>query len=125
MIKEINEYLRDVMKKILDSYSIVENLSNSSADLELLQMELKKINGLLLVLNKKLTQLKDPSDNFEELNKKIIFYFANYDFAREIQLLSNTYSEDTLRVRNIRNSVIKSLNEEKLIQKIYDMSNDL
>ena len=70
MIKEINEYLRDVMKKILDSYSIVENLSNSSIDLELLQLELKKINGLLLVLNKKLTQLKDPSDNFENLNKK-------------------------------------------------------
>ena len=125
MIKEINEYLRDVMKKILDSYSIVENLSNSSADLELLQMELKKINGLLLVLNKKLTQLKDQSNNFEDLNKKIIFYFANYDFGREIQLLSNTYSEDTLRVRNIRNSVVDSLKHGKLIDKIYEMSKSI
>lgn len=125
MIKEINEYLRDVMKKILDSYSIVENLSNSSVDLELLQMELKKINGLLLVLNKKLTQLKDPSDNFEDLNKKIIFYFANYDFGREIQLLSNTYSEDTLRVRNIRNSVVDSLKHGKLVDKIYEMSKSI
>lgn len=125
MIKEINEYLRDVMKKILDSYSIVENLSNSSIDLELLQMELKKINGLLLVLNKKLTQLKDPSDNFEDLNKKIIFYFANYDFGREIQLLSNTYSEDTLRVRNIRNSVVDSLKHGKLVDKIYEMSKSI
>ena len=125
MIKEINEYLRDVMKKILDSYSIVENLSNSSADLELLQMELKKINGLLLVLNKKLTQLKDQSNNFEDLNKKIIFYFANYDFAREIQLLSNTYSEDTHRVRNIRNSVVDSLKHGKLIDKIYEMSKSI
>ena len=123
MIKEINEYLRDVMKKILDSYSIVENLSNSSVDLELLQMELKKINGLLLVLNKKLTQLKDPSDNFEDL--KIIFYFANYDFGREIQLLSNTYSEDTLRVRNIRNSVVDSLKHGKLVDKIYEMSKSI
>ena len=125
MIKEINEYLRDVMKKILDSYSIVENLSNSSIDLELLQMELKKINGLLLVLNKKLTQLKDQSNNFEDLNKKIIFYFANYDFAREIQLLSNTYSEDTLRVRNIRNSVVDSLKHGKLVDKIYEMSKSI
>ena len=125
MIKEINEYLRNVMKKILDSYSIVENLSNSSVDLELLQMELKKINGLLLVLNKKLTQLKDPSDNFEDLNKKIIFYFANYDFGREIQLLSNTYSEDTLRVRNIRNSVVDSLKHGKLVDKIYEMSKSI
>ena len=125
MIKEINEYLRDVMKKILDSYSIVENLSNSSIDLELLQLELKKINGLLLVLNKKLTQLKDPSDNFENLNKKIIFYFANYDFDREIQLLSNTYSKDTLRVRNIRNSVVDSLKHGKLVDKIYEMSKSI
>tara|TARA_B100001146_G_C16121376_1_gene408175 strand:- start:4 stop:381 length:378 start_codon:yes stop_codon:yes gene_type:complete len=125
MIKEINEYLRDVMKKILDSYSIVENLSNSSIDLELLQLELKKINGLLLVLNKKLTQLKDPSDNFENLNKKIIFYFANYDFDREIQLLSNTYSKDTLRVRNIRNSVVDSLKHGKLVDKIYEMSKNV
>tara|TARA_B110000014_G_scaffold129790_1_gene89506 strand:- start:872 stop:1249 length:378 start_codon:yes stop_codon:yes gene_type:complete len=125
MIKEINEYLKDIMKKILDSYSIVENLSNSSVDLELLQMELKKINGLLLVLNKKLTQLKDPSDNFEDLNKKIIFYFANYDFGREIQLLSNTYSEDTLRVRNIRNSVVDSLKHGKLVDKIYEMSKSI
>ena len=125
MIKEINEYLKDIMKKILDSYSIVENLSNSSIDLELLQMELKKINGLLLVLNKKLTQLKDPSDNFEDLNKKIIFYFANYDFGREIQLLSNTYSEDTLRVRNIRNSVVDSLKHGKLVDKIYEMSKSI
>ena len=125
MIKEINEYLRDVMKKILDSYSIVENLSNSSIDLELLQLELKKINGLLLVLNKKLTQLKDPSDNFENLNRKIIFYFANYDFDREIQLLSNTYSKDTLRVRNIRNSVVDSLKHGKLVDKIYEMSKNV
>ena len=125
MIKEINEYLRDVMKKILDSYSIVENLSNSSIDLELLQLELKKINGLLLVLNKKLTQLKDPSDNFENLNKKIIFYFANYDFDREIQLLSNTYSKDTLRVRNIRNSVVNSLKHGRLVDKIYEMSKNV
>ena len=125
MIKETNEYLRDIMKKILDSYSIVENLSNSSIDLELLQLELKKINGLLLVLNKKLTQLKIPTDNFENLNKKIIFYFANYDFGREIQLLTNTYSEDTLRVRNIRNSVVNSLKHGRLVDKIYEMSKSI
>tara|TARA_B110001454_G_C12436894_1_gene316079 strand:- start:186 stop:563 length:378 start_codon:yes stop_codon:yes gene_type:complete len=125
MIKETNEYLRDIMKKILDSYSIVENLSNSSIDLELLQIELKKINGLLLVLNKKLTQLKIPTDNFENLNKKIIFYFANYDFGREIQLLTNTYSEDTLRVRNIRNSVVNSLKHGRLVDKIYEMSKSI
>ena len=48
----------------------------------------------------------------------------NYDFSREIILLLDTYSEDSLRVRNIRDSVLKSLNENELIQKIHDMSNN-
>ena len=57
--------------------------------------------------------------------KKLIRYFQNYEFSREINLLLDTYSEDELRVRNIRNSVIKSLNDGKLIQNIYEMSNKL
>ena len=56
--------------------------------------------------------------------KKIIFYIQNHDFSREINLLLDTYSEDSLRVRNIRDSVLKSLNENELIQKIHDMSNN-
>lgn len=125
MIKDTNEYLKDVMKKILNSYSIIDNLSDSSNDLKLLEIELRKINGFLLVLSKKIISLGNNSPNARFLEKRITAYFQNYDFSREINQLLDTYSEDNLRVRNIRNSVIKSLNEEKLIQKIYDMSNDL
>ena len=125
MIKDTNEYLKDVMKKILNSYSIIDNLSDSSNDLKLLEIELRKINGFLLVLSKKIISLGNNSPNARFLEKRITTYFQNYDFSREINQLLDTYSEDNLRVRNIKNSVIKSLNEEKLIQKIYDMSNDL
>ena len=55
VIKDKGEYLKDLMKKILNSYSIIENLSDTSVDLELLQIEVKKINGFLLVLSKKNT----------------------------------------------------------------------
>jgi len=124
MIKSGNEYLNSVLKKILNSYSIIDELSDKAIDLELLEVEVRKINGLLLVLSKKITSITDNSSDAKNLEKNIVYYIHNYDFLREINLLLNTYSEDSLRVRNIRDSVIKSLNENKLIQKIYEMSNN-
>ena len=124
MIKDRDEYLNNVMKKILNSYSIIENLSDRPTDLELLEVEVRKINGFLLVLSKKVILLGNNSSNTKNLEKKIIFYMQNYDFSREINLLLDTYSEDSLRVRNIRDSVLKSLNENELVQKIHDMSNN-
>ena len=124
MIKDRDEYLNNVMKKILNSYSIIENLSDRPIDLELLEVEVRKINGFLLVLSKKVILLGNNPSNTKNLEKKIIFYMQNYDFSREINLLLDTYSEDSLRVRNIRDSVLKSLNENELIQKIHDMSNN-
>ena len=43
VIKDKGEYLKDLMKKILNSYSIIENLSDTPVDLELLQIEVKKM----------------------------------------------------------------------------------
>ena len=124
MIKDRDEYLNNVMKKILNSYSIIENLSDRPTDLELLEVEVRKINGFIMVLSKKIISLGNNSSDTKNLEKKIIFYMQNYDFSREINLLLDTYSEDSLRVRNIRDSVLKSLNENELIQKIHDMSNN-
>jgi hypothetical protein len=124
MIKDRDEYLNNVMKKILNSYSIIENLSDRPTDLELLEVEVRKINGFLMVLSKKIISLGNNSSDTKNLEKKIIFYIQNHDFSREINLLLDTYSEDSLRVRNIRDSVLKSLNENELIQKIHDMSNN-
>ena len=123
MIKSGNEYLNSILKKILNSYSIIDELSDKAIDLELLEVEVRKINGLLLVLSKKITSITNNSSNAKSLEKNIVYYIQNYYFLREINLLLDTYSEDSLRVRNIRDSVLKSLNENKLIQKIYEMSN--
>ena len=124
MIKNSNDYLKDVIKKLLNSYSIIEYLTDQPNDLQLLEIELKKINGFLLVLSKK-TDLLNNSSTASKLEKKTNQYFQNYDFSREINLLLDTYANDNLRVRNIRDSVIRSLNDGKLIQMIYDIYNEL
>ena len=59
MIKDTDEYLSDIMRKVLNSYSIIENLSDQPNDLQVLEIELKKINGFLLVLIKKVNLLNN------------------------------------------------------------------
>ena len=49
----VDQYFYELMKKILDSYNIIENLGDSKDDLFILDVELTKINGLLKVLLRK------------------------------------------------------------------------
>ena len=124
MIKDTDEYLSDIMRKVLNSYSIIENLSDQPDDLQVLEIELKKINGFLLVLIKKVNLLND-SPHSKKLEKRINLYFQNHDFSSEINLLLDTYANDIHRVKNIRDSVISSLNDNKLIEMIYEIYNEL
>jgi hypothetical protein len=123
MIKDTNVYLKDIMKKILNSYSIIDELSDQPDDLQLLKIELQKINGFLLVLSKKLYLINVDHSTIKKLEDKIILYFKNYDFSREINLLIDTYANDNLRVKNIRMSIINSLNDGKLMESIYEKYN--
>tara|TARA_B110000014_G_scaffold224571_1_gene182879 strand:+ start:62 stop:442 length:381 start_codon:yes stop_codon:yes gene_type:complete len=123
MIKDTNVYLKDIMRKILNSYSIIDELSDQPDDLQLLKIELQKINGFLLVLSKKLYLINIDHSTIKKLEDKIILYFKNYDFSREINLLIDTYANDNLRVKNIRMSIINSLNDGKLMESIYEKYN--
>ena len=123
MIKDTNVYLKDIMRKILNSYSIIDELSDQPDDLQLLKIELQKINGFLLVLSKKLYLINVDHSTIKKLEDKIILYFKNYDFSREINLLIDTYANDNLRVKNIRMSIINSLNDGKLMESIYEKYN--
>jgi len=124
MIKDTNVYLKDIMKKILNSYSIIDELSDKPNDLQLLKIELQKINGFLLVLSKKICLDNVDQLTTKKLENKISLYFQNYDFSREINKLIDTYANDNLRVKNIRMSVINSLNDGKLIETIYEKYNN-
>ena len=57
--------------------------------------------------------------NIDLFNLEVLF------IQLEIDLLLKTYSEDISRVKNIRISILKSLNDNKLIEKMYDISKKL
>tara|TARA_B110000014_G_scaffold256535_1_gene239745 strand:+ start:872 stop:1246 length:375 start_codon:yes stop_codon:yes gene_type:complete len=124
-MRETNEYFKGILNQVLDSYAIIENLDNSPNDLYVLQIELSKVMGLFKIISRKLSKNNDLPQEFSKLHKIIGEYLENYDFTREIDLLLKTFSEDQSRVKNIRISISKSLNDKELIEKIYNMSKKL
>jgi len=121
----VDEYFHDLMKKILSSYDIIKNLEDSKDDLFTLDIELTKINGLFKVLLRKLREFSNKNPEFSKLEIKLERYFENHYFTNELEKIKETYSEDPLRVKNIRDSVVNSLQDNQLIFKIYEIAKDL
>ena len=121
----VDEYFHDLMKKILHSYDIIKNLGDSKDDFFTLDVELAKINGLLRVLLRKSEEFSDKNQEFSNLQKKIQNYFENHYFIGELEKIKEIYSEDPLRIKHIRNSIINSLQDDKLIFRIYQIAKNL
>ena len=121
----VDEYFHDLMKKILSRYDIIENLGDSKEDFFTLDVELTKINGLLRVLLRKSEEFSDKNPEFSKLTKKIQNYFDNYYFSGELEKIKEIYSEDPLRIKHIRNSIINSLQNDNMIFRINKITKDL
>jgi len=121
----VYEYFHDLMKKILNSYDVIKSLDDTKDDLLILDVELTKINGLLKVLLRKSEKFQDKNPEFSKLHSKLELYFENHYFTNELEKIKEIYSEDPLRVKNIRNSIINSLQDNKLIFRIYEIAKDL
>jgi len=110
--------LNEVLSRIKGSYQILEHLNDVPGDLEIIKKELAKINGLLQVIVNKLENIDNSSDKYVKLSSAAKFYLQNYSFEREIETMSKLYSDDPNRLKNIRNSILESLQDKKLMEKV-------
>ncbi len=118
-----DEYIKGVLKQVLDSYQILLELEDKTGDLKIIKNELLKINGFLRVIVKKINSLNIQSDSFVKISKRSKYYLESYDFEREIDTMSNLYSTDPNRLKNIRLKIIESLQDKKLIKTIENIFN--
>ena len=125
VLENFSEYLKGVMRQILDSYNIIIELDDEPSDLAIIKKELSKIRGQLTVLKNKLKSKEYQSDDLVTLYKISLYYTETYDFSREINLLSQIYYNDPLRLKNLRLVIIESLNDKKLIEKFQEIFNRL
>lgn len=125
VLENFSKYLKGVMRQILDSYNIIIQLDDEPSDLAIIKKELSKIRGQLTVLKNKLKSKEYQSDDLVTLYKVSLYYTETYDFSREINLLSQIYYNDPLRLKNLRLVIIESLNDKKLIEKFQEIFNRL
>lgn len=120
-----DNYLKGLLKQILESYQLLTRLEDKTGDLEIIKKELSKIKGLLQVIINKLNSIDNNSNDYVELLSTSDAYIKNYDFFREIETMSQLYSEDSHRLQNLRQTIIDSFNDEKLIEKIESLMEKL
>ena len=114
----IEKNLIEGLIQIHDSYQILKQLRDTPGDLEIIKIELTKINGLLQILVDNLKNIDNSSDKYVKLLSAVKFYLENYSFEREIETISMLYSNDTNRLKNIRISILDALQDKKLMEKV-------
>jgi len=122
---DIDEYLKGILRQILDSYKILIELNDEPNDLDVIRKEMAKINGLLQVIHNKLNAKKYQSDHLVTLRKLSVHYLDTYDYSREIEYLAKIYDEDSSRIKNLRILITNSLNDRRMIEKFQTILNEL
>jgi len=120
-----DDYLRGILEQILESNQILTDLQDKLGDLDIIKKEISKINGLITVVINKLKASDNSSDDFVSLLSAGKYYLENYDFIREIETMSKLYSNDSNRLKNIRYTILDSLQDKKLMEKIETISRKL
>jgi hypothetical protein len=109
------EYLKNILRQVDDSNTILENLRDKPGDLEIIRRELAKINGLLSAISSKLESNKQELSDYQYVLSPIRKYLENYEFFREMDTLSLLYSDDSSRLKNLRLAIIGAIKENNLL----------
>ena len=112
------EYFKGVLQQVDDSYAVLSGLKDRSGDLEIMRRELAKINGLFVALAKKLDANKQELAEYSHILSPIRKYLDGHEFFREMDTMSMLYSDDSMRLRNLRLSILDSISENNLLEHI-------
>ena len=120
MNERMEEYLKSLLIQISESYNFLKELKDKPGDLDIIKVQLGKIQGLIKVLCNKIKTMHPKSKDFSDLLKVAKIYLKSYDFDNVINAYQ-LYSDDVMRIKNIRISILSSLEENKLISKIQSI----
>jgi len=116
-----NEYLKNILKQILDSYKILKEIEDKEEDLNNIKKEMLKINGFLKVVSKKIDTDKIASSNFKIVKSKFKNYLDNYYFEKEIETMAPLYSNDLSRVKNMRLKILEALENRTMMEDVEEL----
>jgi len=116
-----NEYLKNILKKILSSYNKLKEIEDKDEDLNNIKKEMLKINGFLKVVSKKIDADKISSSDFSRVKSKFLHYLDNYYFEKEIETMAPLYSDDLNRVKNMRLKILEALEDRNMMEDVEEL----
>ena len=116
-----NEYLKNILKKILSSYNKLKEIEDKDEDLNNIKKEMLKINGFLKVVSKKIDIDKISSSDFSMVKSKFLHYLDNYYFEKEIETMAPLYSDDLNRVKNMRLKILEALEDRNMMEDVEEL----
>jgi len=116
-----NEYLKNILEQIVDSYNTLREINDKKEDLEFIKIEMLKINGFVKVVLRKIDSDKITSSNFKIIQSKFQHYLDNYYFEKEIETMAPLYSNDLNRVKNMRLKILEALEDRKMMDKVVEL----
>ncbi len=116
-----NEYLKNILEQIVDSYNTLREINDKKEDLEFIKIEMLKINGFVKVVLRKIDSDKITSSNFKIIQSKFQHYLDNYYFEKEIETMAPLYSNDLSRVKNMRLKILEALEGRKMMDKVVEL----
>jgi len=116
-----NEYLKNILNQILDSYNILKNIDEKKEDLDFIKKEMLKINGFLKVVLRKIDSDKIQSSDFKIVKSKFQNYLENYYFEKEIETMASLYSNDLSRVKNMRLKILEALEGRRMMEDVGEL----
>jgi len=116
-----NEYLKNILNQILDTYNILKNIDEKKEDLDNIKKEMLKINGFLKVVLRKIDSDKIQSSDFKIVKSKFQNYLDNYYFEKEIETMAPLYSNDLSRVKNMRLKILEALEGRRMMEDVGEL----
>ena len=120
-----NEHLKNILSHILDSYQILNDIEDKPGDLARTEKEMLKINGFIKVVSNKIDLDKIPMSDFRIVKTKFSQYLENYSFEKEIKTMTQLYSNDMSRVKNMRLKILEALKNKNMIDDVKELRDNL
>lgn len=119
-----DQYLKGVLQQVDDSHTLLSNLQDKPGDLEIIKKDLAKITGLLQAMANKIETNKQEFSDYQYMLSSIRFFLENHDFFKEINTMSLLYSDDPMRLKHLRLTILDALGEKNLIGHIKAVLKD-
>ena len=118
-------HLRRVLLQVLDAYGTLSDLKGAPLGIAGVRRELLGINGLLRAVISNIPESGIISSDYKPLRSKISRYLAEYDFERELEAMAPAYSEDTMRINNVRIKILEALDDKKMMESMRELADQL